>query len=72
MARVRGIDIRQRGSGNIGATNVLRAAGWRSAIVTLAGDVVKGYGGAWVGSMAGPGPVWAAAGAGDAPAPRIS
>jgi acyl phosphate:glycerol-3-phosphate acyltransferase len=63
VARVRGIDIRQQGSGNIGATNVLRTAGWGPAIVTLAGDVVKGYGGAWVGSLAGPGPGWAAAGA---------
>ena len=52
--------MRQRGSGNIGATNVLRAAGWGPAIATLVGDVAKGYAGTWVGSLAGPGPWWAA------------
>jgi glycerol-3-phosphate acyltransferase PlsY len=62
VARGVGIDVRQRGSGNIGATNVLRAAGWAPAILTLVGDVVKGYLGAWVGSLAGPGSGWAAAG----------
>ena len=35
-------DIRQHGSGNIGATNVLRTAGRLPAILTLVGDVVKG------------------------------
>lgn len=62
VARGLGIDIRQRGSGNIGATNVLRIAGWGPAVLTLVGDVAKGYLGAWVGSLAGPGRVWAAAG----------
>lgn len=45
-------DIRRHGSGNIGATNVLRAAGRPAALLTLAGDVTKGYLavllGAWV------------------------
>ena len=36
-------DIRRTGSGNIGATNVLRAAGRSAAVLTLAGDVTKGY-----------------------------
>jgi glycerol-3-phosphate acyltransferase PlsY len=36
-------DIRRRGSGNIGATNVLRTAGWPAAVLTLTGDVAKGY-----------------------------
>jgi glycerol-3-phosphate acyltransferase PlsY len=35
-------DIRQKGSGNIGATNVRRIAGNRIGIITLAGDVFKG------------------------------
>jgi glycerol-3-phosphate acyltransferase PlsY len=37
-----GIDIRSIGSGNIGATNVLRAAGKRAALFTLLADVLKG------------------------------
>jgi glycerol-3-phosphate acyltransferase PlsY len=44
IARAFGVtDIRQQGSGNIGATNVLRTLGWLPAILTLAGDVSKGY-----------------------------
>jgi acyl phosphate:glycerol-3-phosphate acyltransferase len=44
IARVFGIgDIRGHGSGTIGATNVLRTAGRLPAILTLAGDVAKGY-----------------------------
>jgi glycerol-3-phosphate acyltransferase PlsY len=35
-------DIRRQGSGNIGATNVLRTLGKGPAILTLVGDVVKG------------------------------
>ena len=38
----RGIDIRNYGSGNIGATNVLRAAGPGPAIAVFAADVFKG------------------------------
>ncbi|MFZ5570963.1 MAG: glycerol-3-phosphate 1-O-acyltransferase PlsY [Thermodesulfobacteriota bacterium] len=35
-------DIRREGSGNIGATNVRRTAGTLAALLTLAGDVLKG------------------------------
>ena len=38
-----GGDIRRSGSGNIGATNVLRTLGKLPAIVTLLGDIAKGY-----------------------------
>ncbi len=38
-----GIDVRTIGSGNIGATNVLRAAGKKAAIFTLLADSLKGY-----------------------------
>jgi glycerol-3-phosphate acyltransferase PlsY len=44
VARAFGIgDIRRHGSGNIGMTNVLRTAGRWPAVLTLAGDVAKGY-----------------------------
>src|SRR5437899_1952490 len=43
-------DSRHHGSGNIGATNVLRAAGRVPALGTLAGDIAKGYGAVWVGA----------------------
>src|SRR5438045_8986210 len=39
---LRGIDIREYGSHNIGATNVLRVVGPIPALLTLLGDVVKG------------------------------
>ena len=35
-------DPRKSGSGNIGATNVLRTSGWKSGVLTLALDVLKG------------------------------
>jgi len=38
-----GVDIRRAGSGNIGATNVLRTLGKAPAIITLLGDAAKGY-----------------------------
>jgi glycerol-3-phosphate acyltransferase PlsY len=44
VARALGVgDIRRHGSGTIGATNVLRTLGWLPAVVTLLGDVAKGY-----------------------------
>lgn len=42
LARARGIDIRTAGSGNIGATNVLRTTGKLPALLTLLGDFLKG------------------------------
>ncbi len=38
-----GIDVRTVGSGNIGATNVLRASGKKAAIMTLLADALKGF-----------------------------
>jgi acyl phosphate:glycerol-3-phosphate acyltransferase len=44
VARAAGsADIRRAGSGSIGATNVLRTLGVLPAVLTLVGDVVKGY-----------------------------
>ena len=37
------VDVRSVGSGNIGATNVLRAAGKKAAVLTLLADALKGY-----------------------------
>ena len=39
----RGIDIRKYGSGNIGATNVLRTAGKVPAVLVFIADVSKGF-----------------------------
>lgn len=42
VAKAKGIDIRERGSGNIGATNVMRTVGKQEALITLGGDILKG------------------------------
>jgi len=42
VARGKGIDLRKVGSGNVGTTNVLRAAGKKAALLTLIGDIAKG------------------------------
>jgi glycerol-3-phosphate acyltransferase PlsY len=42
VGRVRGVDVREYGSGKMGMTNVLRTLGGKAAIVVLLGDVCKG------------------------------
>jgi acyl phosphate:glycerol-3-phosphate acyltransferase len=42
IAKVKGIDLKKVGSGNIGATNVLRSLGKWPAAITLCGDILKG------------------------------
>jgi len=37
------IDVRQHGSGNAGATNVIRVLGWKTGIPVLLIDVAKGW-----------------------------
>jgi acyl phosphate:glycerol-3-phosphate acyltransferase len=43
LSKLKGKDPRKVGSGNIGATNVMRTAGKALGIITLLGDIVKGY-----------------------------
>jgi hypothetical protein len=43
-----GADVRSAGSGNIGATNVLRTTGRAAGIATLLFDVAKGYLAVWL------------------------
>jgi len=38
-----GLDLREHGSGNLGATNALRVMGWKSAIPVLLVDIGKGW-----------------------------
>ncbi len=41
MGRLRGVDIREQGSGNAGGTNALRTQGWRFALGVIVVDVGK-------------------------------
>jgi acyl phosphate:glycerol-3-phosphate acyltransferase len=42
LSRRRGVDLRHVGSGNVGASNVLRTSGVRAAVLAMALDGVKG------------------------------
>jgi glycerol-3-phosphate acyltransferase PlsY len=64
VARTRGIDIFKVGSGNIGATNVIRAAGWRVGAVVFMADVLKGFLPTLAGRFLFPGHEWEWAAAG--------
>lgn len=44
LARWLGVDPRRVGSGNVGATNVFRATGWRAGVAVMALDLGKGFG----------------------------
>jgi glycerol-3-phosphate acyltransferase PlsY len=56
-----GADIRASGSGNIGATNVLRTTGWKAGAATLILDIAKGYFAVWlVGILTGGNQTWMA------------
>ena len=58
--RLVGIDIRQTGSGNVGATNVVRVLGKRYGYPVFALDVLKGFGAVKISMLMAPGrpPEW--------------
>lgn len=39
---IRGIDLRNHGSGNLGATNAFRVLGWKTGLAVLFVDIMKG------------------------------
>lgn len=59
LAALRGVDVRSAGSGNVGATNAARTAGWPVGLATLLLDSGKGALAATVGAIWG-GPTLAA------------
>ena len=40
--KLRGVDLRKHGSGNLGATNVFRVLGWKIGIAVFLADALKG------------------------------
>ncbi|WP_445664208.1 glycerol-3-phosphate 1-O-acyltransferase PlsY [Fodinibius sp. AD559] len=58
---VKGVDIRNHGSGNAGATNTFRLLGWQPGVAVLAIDFFKGFASSyWISQLAyfiGSGPV---------------
>ncbi|MCX8112155.1 MAG: glycerol-3-phosphate 1-O-acyltransferase PlsY [Bacteroidia bacterium] len=51
IARWRGIDIRQVGSGNIGSTNVYRTMGWWAGLIVQVIDIGKGLAALWTAQL---------------------
>ena len=55
----KGADVRESGSGNIGATNVLRTTGRAAGVATLLLDIAKGYLAVWLAAaLTGDAPEW--------------
>ncbi|MBP6633903.1 MAG: glycerol-3-phosphate 1-O-acyltransferase PlsY [Kofleriaceae bacterium] len=61
VARQRGLDLRQHGSGNIGATNAARVMGVGPGLVVLVLDAAKGAAPTWLAQRAGVDVGWVAA-----------
>ena len=58
VARAKGVDIRQHGSGNIGATNVFRTLGKPLGVLVFFADALKGFGAVWLASRFGDASAW--------------
>lgn len=58
LGKIRGVDVRAVGSGNIGATNVWRALGPTMGVLSFALDVLKGLAGPLLGRWLLPGLEW--------------
>jgi glycerol-3-phosphate acyltransferase PlsY len=56
LSRRQGIDLRRVGSGNVGASNVLRTSGVRAAVLAMALDAAKGSLAVLVAQRLAPGP----------------
>ncbi|MCL6589783.1 MAG: glycerol-3-phosphate 1-O-acyltransferase PlsY [Firmicutes bacterium] len=52
-ARIKKVDLRSQGSGNVGATNVFRTIGKGWGVAVLIGDALKGALAVWLGSLIG-------------------
>ena len=48
MGRIHGFDIRDKGSGNAGASNVQIALGWKAGVITALVDILKGFAAAMI------------------------
>ena len=55
VSGAKGVDIRNRGSKNTGASNVLRVMGLKSGLITFLGDFLKAALACWIGSLILPG-----------------
>jgi glycerol-3-phosphate acyltransferase PlsY len=52
---LKGVDVRTVGSGNIGATNIVRTLGWKTGAAVFAGDTLKGFAPVAIARYAAPG-----------------
>ena len=53
ISKASGFDIRSKGSGNAGTTNMLRVMGKKAAATTLLVDILKGVVAVWIGRLIG-------------------
>ncbi len=58
VARAKGVDIRQHGSGNIGATNVFRTLGKPLGVLVFFLDALKGFAAVWLAARFGGPSAW--------------